>query len=174
MRYFVGMLAVLASFWSSPVAAEGNCPSGFYPIGGQGVSGCAPIPGAGSVSSQQQLPSPPPQPTGRWHKTWGAVAMGEKGDTGVAKQKYSREEAEQEALSQCATWGARNCVVKISYENQCVAIASPTASQTGAHIARDGSIAKAGAVALSGCKKQGGFGCEVMYSECSDPIFERF
>lgn len=100
--------------------------------------------------------------------------MGEKGDTGVARQKYSREEAEQEALSQCATSGARNCVVKISYENQCVAIASPTASQTGAHIARDGSIAKAGAVALSGCKKQGGFGCEVMYSECSDPIFERF
>jgi len=174
MRFTFSLLVLVTSCWSSTVMAEGNCPSGFYPIGGQGVSGCAPIPGAGSVSSQQQLPSPPPQPTGRWHKTWGAVAMGEKGDTGVAKQKYSREEAEQEALSQCATWGARNCVVKISYENQCVAIASPTASQTGAHIARDGSIAKAGAVALSGCKKQGGVGCKVMYSECSDPIFEKF
>lgn len=27
-------------------AKEGNCPPGFFPIGGQGVQGCAPIPGA--------------------------------------------------------------------------------------------------------------------------------
>ncbi|TGS15267.1 DUF4189 domain-containing protein, partial [Mesorhizobium sp. M1C.F.Ca.ET.187.01.1.1] len=26
-------------------SAEGRCPPGQYPIGGQGVGGCAPIPG---------------------------------------------------------------------------------------------------------------------------------
>ena len=31
------------------VHAEGNCPSGYYPVGGQGVQGCAPIPGGGEV-----------------------------------------------------------------------------------------------------------------------------
>ncbi len=30
--------------------AEGGCPPGSYPIGGQGVQGCAPIPGAGGRS----------------------------------------------------------------------------------------------------------------------------
>ncbi|WP_338011953.1 DUF4189 domain-containing protein [Stenotrophomonas indicatrix] len=159
---------------SSSALAEGNCPPGFYPIGGQGAQGCAPIPGAAGRASSQQLPMPPPRPSGQWHKTWGAVAMGEQGDTGVSKQKSSRREAESEALAQCATWGAKRCVVKISYENQCVAVASPQASQTGAHIARAVDTDTAAQVAMRGCKDQGGIQCKVVYSACSEPIFERF
>lgn len=59
--------------------AEGNCPPGYYPIGGQGARGCAPIPGGatGSTgSSEIRLATP----TGKWTKTWG-------GNCGV--EKYS-------------------------------------------------------------------------------------
>lgn len=73
MRYFVGILAMVVLFWSSPLAAEGNCPSGFYPIGGQGVSGCAPIPGAVAGTASPSAP-PPAQPLGEWLTRWGAVA----------------------------------------------------------------------------------------------------
>jgi len=54
--------------------AEGGCPPGSYPIGGQGVQGCAPIPGAGGGVSQQS-PSPRPRPLGEWIRTWGGVAV---------------------------------------------------------------------------------------------------
>lgn len=52
--------------------AEGNCPPGYYPIGGQGARGCAPIPGGatGSTgSSEIRLATP----TGKWTKTWGQL-----------------------------------------------------------------------------------------------------
>lgn len=48
------------------VRAEGNCPAGMYPIGGQGVLGCTPIP-----QSTQAAPS---QPSGHWVSQWGAIA----------------------------------------------------------------------------------------------------
>lgn len=34
--------------WTPIAKAEGNCPPGFYPVGGRGVQGCAPIPVAGT------------------------------------------------------------------------------------------------------------------------------
>lgn len=49
--------------------AEGGCPAGQYPIGGQGVQGCAPIPSAGSGGGDLR-------PNGRWIKTWGAISIG--------------------------------------------------------------------------------------------------
>jgi hypothetical protein len=85
----MGGLMVLVSVWPFHAVAEGGCPPGMYPIGGQGVQGCAPIPGASGASSQQ-LPAPLPRPTGRWHKTWGAMAIGRDGDTGVSKGKDSK------------------------------------------------------------------------------------
>lgn len=45
-----------------------------HPTGGQGVQGCAPIPGAGGGVSQQS-PSPAPKPLGEWVRTWGGVAV---------------------------------------------------------------------------------------------------
>lgn len=66
--------AILASSLILGVAyqafAEGNCPPGYCPIGGQGARGCAPIPGAASGSgttAEIQLASP----TGKWVRTWG-------------------------------------------------------------------------------------------------------
>lgn len=48
--------------------AEGNCPPGMYPIGGQGVQGCAPIPGAAGASTSPSTPAPA-RPLGEWVKT---------------------------------------------------------------------------------------------------------
>lgn len=56
--------------------AEGRCPPGQYPIGGQGMAGCAPLPGAGDGENSG------PTPTGRWIKTWGAISMASNGGMG--------------------------------------------------------------------------------------------
>jgi hypothetical protein len=48
------MVAALALFWMAPAKAEGNCPPGFFPIGGgsAGWEGCAPMgPASGGNSS---------------------------------------------------------------------------------------------------------------------------
>jgi len=153
--------------------AEGGCPAGMYPIGGQGVQGCAPIPGA-SGSTSQQLPALPPRPTGQWHKTWGAMAIGRGGDTGVSKGRDSKREAEEVALAQCATWGADDCKVMLAYENQCAAIATPKGSSTGSSFAGGPTVESASETAMKSCREEGGMQCEIVYSDCSEPRFERF
>lgn len=63
----------LATLGSSQVFAEGVCPPGMYPVGGQGVQGCAPIHGALGGGAGFSVPAPaPPRPTGAWITTWGA------------------------------------------------------------------------------------------------------
>ncbi|MFB5854793.1 DUF4189 domain-containing protein [Stenotrophomonas maltophilia] len=132
--------------------AEGNCPSGFYPVGGQGVQGCAPIPGAGA-GGQQQVGTQASHPTGRWHKTWALLRQADKAIL-VCPSRSSAREAQKEALSQCATWGATNSQVKLAYHNQCVAIASPQASQTGAFFASAAEVGDAKENAMAGCGKK--------------------
>lgn len=63
------LAALLLVTLAGSAFGEGACPPGQYPIGGQGVQGCAPIPqsGAGGGSG--------PRPTGRWIKTWGAIGL---------------------------------------------------------------------------------------------------
>ncbi|WP_233614652.1 DUF4189 domain-containing protein [Stenotrophomonas sp. S49] len=63
------------------------------------------------------------------------MAIGRGGDTGVSKGRDSKREAEEVALAQCATWGADDCKVMLAYENQCAAIATPKASNTGSSFA---------------------------------------
>ncbi|HBS57497.1 MAG TPA: hypothetical protein DEA38_17460 [Stenotrophomonas sp.] len=166
-------LLLVAVMCARTAHAEGGCPPGMYPIGGQGVQGCAPIPGA-SGSASQQLPAPPPRPMGKWHKTWGAMAMGKGGDTGVSKGKDSKREAEKVALAQCATWGADDCKVMLSYENQCAAIATPKGSNTGSFFGGGPTVENASNFSIKGCKEAGGVRCEIVYSDCSEPRFERF
>ena len=65
---------LLAQFVPVAAMAEGRCPPGQYPIGGQGVGGCAPIPGAGQSGDGVA-------PTGRWETRWGAIASDAGHDT---------------------------------------------------------------------------------------------
>ncbi len=99
--------------------AEQGCPPGQYPIGGQGVAACAPIPQENSIQEQ-------PRPIGKWIKTWGAVAEDTtNGTLGVSVGKISRREAREEARAQCMQVGGFQCKDWIDYENQCVAISGP-------------------------------------------------
>lgn len=159
------LLAVLLAIVAGPASSEGRCPPGSYPVGGQGVGGCAPI-GNGQPSSQ-------PRATGRWHKTWGAVAIApSNGDIGVSTGKASKLEAEQEAISSCRNGGAPDCRSELSYKNQCVAAAKSQGSNGGS-LRTGASEEKASEFALARCESRGG-SCSIIYVGCSKPVFEYY
>ncbi|MFC0156302.1 DUF4189 domain-containing protein [Xanthomonas dyei] len=167
----------LTLFFSTQTNAEGNCPQGQYPIGGQGVAACAPIPQSGSGVSQES------RPLGRWKKTWGAIALDTVGETpyyGVPKGALSEAEAKQQSLERCMKLGANNCRVTLTYQNQCAAIAEP---QINGKPSPDGLVQfigrskkeQAADDALAQCKTRNpGMQCKVIYEDCSEPIFEKF
>ncbi|WP_230429880.1 DUF4189 domain-containing protein [Xanthomonas melonis] len=118
------LILPLAFFYILLTSTDGwaqGCPVGQYQIGGQGAVACAPIPQASSTE-QQSLPS------GKWIKTWGAIAMGSVDSIfsyGVTNGKLSKSEAEKDALKRCASHGEKNCKIGLAYKNQCAAIAEP-------------------------------------------------
>ncbi|MDY4294899.1 MULTISPECIES: DUF4189 domain-containing protein [unclassified Xanthomonas] len=160
--------------------AEGGCPPGQYPIGGQGAAGCAPIP------QSQAAPQEAPRPTGYWVKTWGAIAMGP-GDGwnsfGVTTGKASKSEAEADALKRCVSNGVKDCRIGLSYRNQCAAVAEP---QIGGKSYLDGltnfvaagSEEAAGDVAVQRCEQDNravtGMQCKVIYTACSRAVFKSY
>jgi hypothetical protein len=146
--------------------AEGSCPPGSYPIGGQGVQGCAPIPTGGSEGAS-------PTPTGRWIKTWGAVATSSTGDAGVSKGRLSKSEAVQESLQRCAKWGAADCKVGLAYKNQCVAAVAADKG-LGTKLNTGATVEVAAERATQDCRKAGSSSCRLDYSACTEPYFEKF
>ena len=100
----VGLMGLLVG--PGVVRAEGGCPAGHYPIGGQGVQGCAPITAASAPVSR---------PNGKWIKTWGALVYSNStGDTGVATGKTSKSAAVEEALANCRGGGPGKTLRKIA------------------------------------------------------------
>lgn len=165
------------------VFAEGRCPPGQYPIGGQGAGGCAPIPGSGGGGSESSAPVP----TGKWETRWGAVAedsapraAGTPLATGVSESRKSKREANSVALEECKKVGGKKCTVSITYHNQCVALADPTIEQLKARGGKStGYSAKtdedAKALALKRCESlDGGQQCRIIYSACSLSEFKSF
>lgn len=69
----VPVLVCVALAFSGEVSAEGRCPLGQYPIGDSRAPGCAPIPAGGGGAAEG------PRATGRWIKTWGAIATSSTG-----------------------------------------------------------------------------------------------
>lgn len=61
MRYFIFVFLFLAN----NAYAQTACPNGVAP----GSPQCGPDSG----TSRGEIPLPPPQPTGEWIKTWGAI-----------------------------------------------------------------------------------------------------
>ncbi|PSD44442.1 hypothetical protein C7E25_00930 [Stenotrophomonas maltophilia] len=156
--------------------AEGNCPPGYYPIGGQGARGCAPIPGGatGSTgSSEIRLATP----TGKWTKTWGAIAESKSTqDAGVSTGLRSKNEAEREAVSKCGASGARDCTVSMSYFNQCISWVIPSgrsgAGRAGLGTGATPELALVASEAM--CRNDRAGRCEVFYSNCTKPLFDEF
>lgn len=181
----IRLLFVLVSLVLLPVTAfaEGRCPPGQYPVGGQGAGGCAPIPGSGGGSSE----SSSPVPTGKWEDRWGAIAEessprapGVPLATGVSESRKTKREANAVALEECKKVGGTKCTVTMTYFNQCVALADPTMDQL---IARGGKSigyrAKtdedAKALALKECEGlDGGQQCRIIYSACSLSEFKPY
>ncbi|MBO9779631.1 DUF4189 domain-containing protein [Xanthomonas phaseoli pv. dieffenbachiae] len=164
-------------FLAIPFSAstEQGCPPGQYPIGGQGAVACAPIP----QSTQQ----PQPRPTGKWIKTWGAIALGTIDGVpnyGAPTGLPNEASAKKEALARCAKLGADNCHVVTTYRNQCTAIGEP---QRDGRPDPDGYVqfarqpGKENAIkeALESCERRNPtMQCKVIYSACSEPIFQEF
>ncbi|MFA1723096.1 DUF4189 domain-containing protein [Xanthomonas campestris] len=163
---FAFWLLAISTILSGGLHAEGSCPPGSYPVGGQGVSGCAPIPSGSSNSG--------PTPTGEWRKTWGAVAMSKVGDgaIGVSSGFVSKTQAKDDALKSCERLTTKGCKIEGYYKNQCVALAQPPMGGPvviGTGPTEDG----AGEQAVGGCNKASQY-CKVLFKGCSDPVFRSY
>ena len=158
------ILALFALGSHSALAQGGSCPDGFYPIGGQGASGCAPMPGHSGGGDYAEQPGP--QPT--WLKTWGAIAFSKTNTAvGLAIGERSKREAEEVALRDCrSAGGSDGCWVDMTYHNQCAAIAWGTNYGTAAGA---GTKEIASELAVSACSKRTE-NCRVLYTACSEPI----
>lgn len=165
------VIALVCSFYCVSAQAQTACPMGVA----AGSAQCGPSP----VQQQQQI-GPQQQPTiryvpiGRWRTTWGAVATDEAtSSVGTSVDMRSESAARREALRRCKKPDAKKCEVRLAYENQCVALAWPDGpgrlgleSGPGLQTVRE--------EAREICKKNGGGNCRIVYSECTDNVFEKF
>lgn len=157
--------------------AEGACPPGSYPIGGQGVQGCAPIPGGGgSGSSDRRMVA-----DGEWQTRWGAVSEDtESMSTGASVSMKSKRLAVAAADAECKRLGGKKCELRLAYFNQCIAIADPDASQLASGggksmVVSAETVEKAKETALSKCEgTESGQTCEIVYSACSMSEFKPY
>lgn len=125
-----------------------------------------------NVDRSQQAPQQrPPQPTGYWEKTWGAIAPSPVGGVlGTALGASSKEEAERLALQDCKQKGGGACEVRLAYYNQCAVMV------LGSKIYRTasaGSIQEASDLGVGACSQEDS-NCRVYYSACTEPIFHRY
>ncbi|WP_407364779.1 DUF4189 domain-containing protein [Xanthomonas campestris pv. campestris] len=171
-------LCVLLAFpilYLPVIAWAQGCPPGQYQIGGQGAIACAPIP---QGSSQETAPAP--RPLGKWIKTWGAVSLDKSdvGALGVSVGKLSKREAQRDAIAGCIKAGGKNCKDWAAYENQCAAVAEPykdERSSAGSLHFRTGTSAEDIQREVRDiCSSENNRECRVIYTACSEPIFQRY
>lgn len=153
---------------STVVWAQTACPQGVHP----GDPRCGPSGGGGGGWDL-----PDSQPTARWKLTWGAIAMSVagSGEVGTATGKSSKREAIREAIGKCEVLGGGICKSKLTYRNQCVAIAWASEngkSVGGASVVQAGpSIEVATELAIPACSAmQRGRECIIAYSNCTAPV----
>lgn len=148
----------------SALAEGGSCPPGYYPIGGQGAAGCAPIPGSdasdGEINEREAI-----QPV--WETRWGAISVDvSNGKFGAGKSMPTKKQAEKAASDDCEKEGGKSCVVDLTYYNQCAAVAWGTAFVTTAS-AETKEQASSRAAETCGEKTSA---CKIYYSDCSFPV----
>lgn len=107
-------MALFSIIISGTAHAEGNCPSGSYPVGGQGVQGCAPIPGGGGNQGAA---------SNRTWKVVGAIAAGTNGVVGTSFAKVFRGKIQENALEDCQKKGGTQCKLWFTYsETECATV----------------------------------------------------
>jgi hypothetical protein len=149
------LLLIFFMLRGAVVHAEGGCPPGEIPEGGQGVSSCRPIPGYTQ------------QPQGHWINQWGAIAT----DTpnhgiGASINQSSEEQAKEAAIANCISNGGVHCNVDITYDNSCVAF---VAGDTGHNASSADTVDKAVQLGMNTCMKAGDTNCRAVYKTCSMP-----
>lgn len=150
---------VLAALPQISRAEGGTCPPGYYPIGGGGVQGCAPMPGDGGSDA----PDPGPQ----WASRWIALAIDVKlGAVGAVRDMPSKRAANKEALKRCRENGGTACKPLASTHNQCMALAwgKGYAATFGA---------PTGDGAINGAQREcerSSQDCKVVFGACSYPV----
>lgn len=164
MRCTVVLLAVLfiSLLCLSPTLhAEGGCPSGMVPEGGQGAMSCRPLPGYSQGGAQAQ----PRVPSLHWVSRWGAIALDAQVTrfSGAAYNKASKQEAEQVAMKNCLDQGAKQCEIISAYANGCVALAG---SESSFGVATGYTLPEAEREAVVQCRDAT---CQIIYSRCSLP-----
>lgn len=142
-------------------AEGGSCPAGYYPIGGQGAFGCAPIPNYPDSGSGSE-----PRASPVWETRWGAIAVDfSMGKFGVGNARRTKNEAENIAVGECKKEGGTDCEVDLTYYNQCGAIAWGS-SDVRTFRAETKEIASVHAI--EACNKQT-VDCKIYYADCSFP-----
>ena len=148
---------VLAMF-ATAAQAEGGCPPGQYPQGGQGWQACVPIPG----EQNQQMSVP----TVRWTNHYQAIATDSHlGILGSAVDRTTNQSAIRDALADCEAKGGQDCKIDIALVNGCVAMVLGVTTR---EIQMGATKAEAEESAMQGCRR-GNSKCEVYYSACSLP-----
>lgn len=94
-------------------------------------------------------------------------------DAGVSTGKRVKE---QEALSKCASGGARDCKVDLAYFNQCASWVVPSGRSGGGQSGVGGGPTPERALfaAQLMCKNDQPGKCVEFYASCTKPIFEEF
>jgi len=168
-KYLMHLLCLGLLSWAASAQANLLCPATGIPMSQD--PGCT-TPNYNNQSAQQQAaPQLPPQPTGYWVKTWGAIAPSPKGGVlGTAVGADSKAEAERLALADCKNKGGQSCKVQIAYHNQCgVMIIGDKFLGT----ARAETIDKASALGIKNCQVSD-TNCRVYYSACTEPRFVKY
>lgn len=155
------LFTLLALLASTAASGQTACPGGVAP----GSPQCGPD------SSTSRGDSSPPQPTGKWIKTWGALSANTSGDIGLASGKLSKSDAAAEAVARCEAFGAGKCVAKHYFYNQCISVAR---AESGQSATVTGPREKATDLAVEECEKNTNATCTVLLIECSAPVFEKF
>lgn len=153
-------LALTAHAWD--VAAQ--CPAGIPSAGNpQCVPPNAPGWRHGAPASSQESVVPRP----RWKRTWGAIAAdGVSAALGVASGEDSKGQAEKVALKRCREQGGKQCVLDVSYYDQCAVLVTGKSrylTQTAI------SIERASELGIEKCSARD-TECRVYYSNCSLPV----
>lgn len=165
LKYLCLSFVFMGSAYINSALAEGRCPPGQYPIGDQGVGGCAPIPGAGR--------SAPDENPGHWVKTWGAVAGSMNGDAGASTGHQAKASAERQAIERCGHWGATDCKVLYTYYNQCYASIRTGRPDNGTMFNAGATKEQALERATQDCRNSGSQECTFVHSTAPSPSFRR-
>lgn len=133
MKIFIKLGFLVFTFLGFNAFAEGNCPAGYYQVGGgnSGYQGCAPIPSGPATNNQdivgQLRGMGPSRP--KWLHSYGSLALGKDKDNGqtmyaLVFKARSEYEAMSKVLSDCESAGLLECKGVFVFANGYIALSS--------------------------------------------------